>query len=223
MTQDRLVFIYNSLVQYYRESLVERRDGQTYLLLHELGLSDRTIRDFALGYAPDDIRSFISFAEKTGISVGELLETRKLENEEDQLMLIFSGRIMIPVFDANDDPVGFIGRRIDKNNGPVYFCQVPADMRLIGLHIAKETKKDYLILCEGIMDPMLFYEKGYDNVVGYSFDFNERRAETIKMITKRAIIVPGHDDFGKKLGQRVCELLRSAGVQSEFRDIASFS
>ena len=69
MTQEKLISINHQLVQYYIDCLGERRDEPAYLLLHELGLSDRTIHGYALGYAPDDLRSFISFAEKNGITV----------------------------------------------------------------------------------------------------------------------------------------------------------
>ena len=216
MIQERLVSINNQLVQYYKEKLVERRDGPVYLLLHKLGLSDLTIRDYQLGYAPDDLSGFISFAEKNGISVEELLEAGQLK-KEDQLKLLFSDRIMIPILDANDDPVGFCGRRIDKNESPVYLCKVPEDSRLIGLHIAKETKKDYLILCDGLIDPMLFYEKGYVNAVGY-YNFGEKQAETIGKYAKRVIVVPDHDSYGKNLGSKVCKLLHAVGVQADCKE-----
>jgi DNA primase len=36
---------------------------------------------------------------------------------------------------------------------------------LYGLHIARTTKKSYLLLCEGYMDVIALHQAGFDNAV----------------------------------------------------------
>ena len=84
-----------------------------------------------------------------------------------RLQDFFRGRILFPIFDAQGDPVGFGGRRLDGGDGPKYLnsgadAVYDKSRVLYGLNWAKAdvVNAGEVIVCEGYTDVIGFHEVG---------------------------------------------------------------
>jgi hypothetical protein len=85
-------------------------------LIKQRELSKETILKFRLGYAPDDWTALSSFLRKKGYTPAELSKAGLANiGGRSGLYDLFRGRVMFPVLDAQDRPVGFSGRVLQES------------------------------------------------------------------------------------------------------------
>lgn len=155
-----------------------------YLL--KRGLQNETIKQWRLGYAPDEWRALSDFLVGRGyqrieiIEAGLAVKSEKSQTPYDR----FRGRIIFPVFDLNSQVIGFGGRVFDENpNKPssqneviAKYLNIPnttlydKSRVLYGLNFGKMDvrKKDVCILTEGYMDVITSHQAGFVNTVAAS-------------------------------------------------------
>lgn len=80
--------------------------------LKDRGLSDTTIKEFRLGFAPNDWNALGTFLKNCGFSENETIEAGLAVRRNDGSGAYdrFRSRIMFPIFDLNGQIVGFTGR-----------------------------------------------------------------------------------------------------------------
>jgi DNA primase len=167
--------------KFFEKQLWESPTGQKALAyLKERGLEDATIKEFRLGYAPDDwhaLEQFLTrtYTRKTVARAG--LAVEKDGRQYDR----FRSRITFPIADINGQIVGFTGRvfsltPVSKEEEGAKYINTPQTLIydksrvLYGLHHAKVDIKsaDHCVLVEGNMDAIMSYQAGVKNVVATS-------------------------------------------------------
>src|SRR3989344_2041011 len=80
--------------------------------LQDRGVLTETIKDFRLGFAPNDWNALGTFLKNFGYSENEIVEAGLAikRNEGSGIYDRFRSRIMFPIFDLNGQVVGFTGR-----------------------------------------------------------------------------------------------------------------
>lgn len=166
--------------------------------LHDRGLTDGTIAEFRLGFAPQDweaLSKYIvscGYTEQEAVDAGLAIRRDESKGRGRGIYDRFRSRIMFPIFDISGQTVGFTGRIFESSpsgqegagdkpldqEGPVMAKYVNTPGTLIydksrvlyGLSKAKLDirKADACILVEGNMDALMSYQAGVRNVVASS-------------------------------------------------------
>ena len=154
---------------YYQLRQRRRKDG--------LRISDRT-EGFPRKPSVNsvlDIRTSISddlykYLKGKGYS-DELLRESGLFNVDERRGMYdkFWNRVIFPIMDVNNRVIGF-GGRVMGDGKPKYLNSPETKIfdksrNLYGLNVARTTRKNYLILCEGYMDVIAMHQAGFTNAV----------------------------------------------------------
>jgi len=152
--------------------------------LHERGLSEESIRNFHLGYAPESSRALSDFLQRE-FSAKEISDAGLAikkdsphdnggSNQYDR----FRSRIMFPIQDLNGQVVGFTGRVFGDSGSQeaAKYVNTPQtaiydkSRILYGLDKAKldVRRKNKCLVVEGNMDVILSHQAGAANTVASS-------------------------------------------------------
>lgn len=168
----RLYEAHKNAVQFYHLCLSRKPEALAYIK-ETRGFTPATIREWQLGYSPDDGTALYTFLKKRGFTEVELSKSGLITKRRGGWGDMFRGRIMIPLADSQGQVVGFTARLLkDDKNAPKYFNtpQTPIydkGRQVFGLHHAKEAirKQDVAVLVEGNLDVIASHQMGVTNVV----------------------------------------------------------
>ncbi len=182
------------------------------------GYSDKTIRRFGLGYAPDGFSALLKHLREKGYREDELLLAWLIRrNQKGNLYDSFRNRVMVPIIDVRGNVIAFGGRVLDDSK-PKYVNTGDTPVfkktnNLFALNIAKESGRQ-LILCEGYMDVIALHQAGFTNAVAaLGTSFTVDHANLIARYADEAILVFDSDEAGQKGASRAMGLLRRTGVR----------
>lgn len=87
--------------------------------LKDRGLHDDTIKEFCLGFAPDDWHALGKFLRDCGYKEKDIVDSGLALKREDgsEMYDRFRSRIIFPIADINDRIVGFTGRVFEETSG----------------------------------------------------------------------------------------------------------
>ncbi|MEL6135849.1 MAG: DNA primase [Cyanobacteria bacterium J06628_6] len=173
--REQLYEILTVTTKFYEHALFQS-DGQQALayLREQRQLSDETIREFQLGYAPDGWQPLygylveqkqypVSLVEKAGLIVPKKQGTGYYDR--------FRDRVMVPIHDTNGRMIGFGGRALGDAK-PKYLNSPETELfdkgkTLYRLNVAKGAiaKQDRAIVVEGYFDVIALHAAGLTNAV----------------------------------------------------------
>lgn len=189
----------------FQKVLNSKSGAQALKYLKERGLSDQTILEFQIGFAPS----------------GYLLSDYFKKNKVDQKMLNLSGnpekfhnRIIFPIEDNMTNIVGFTGRSLDDKIQPKYYntpetSVFKKSLILYGLSKARKaikTQKE-VIVTEGQMDVIASHQAGVKHIVASSGTaITESHLEILSRYGVDLIVAFDADEAGKKATYKIIEL-----------------
>ncbi len=158
----------------YQKNLINNKDVNNYLKTR--GISNETIKEFRIGYAPDAWRFIIeSLDEKDVLSAQNVGLVKILEDNRKYDR--FRKRIIFPIADTSGRIIGFSGRLFPDINsdGPKYLNSPETELFqkskvLYGFDKAKFhiKKNNFAILVEGQFDIVISHQYGFRNTVATS-------------------------------------------------------
>ncbi len=187
--------------------------------LKKRGISDSSIEQFGIGYAPNSWESLTKFLLKRGFSTQEIISCGLGVQSRNGCYDRFRGRITFPLIDGKDKLRGFSGRVLIPAE-PKYINtpQTPLFDKsnfLFGLNLAKgeiRNKKE-AILVEGEMDVIASHQAGFKNVVASKGTaLTEGQVELIKKYTENITLAFDMDLAGDSASRRGIELADKAGL-----------
>ena len=187
------------------------------------GLSDNTIRKYGLGYAPDSWNSLKYHMNGLGYNDLELVEASLLkQNEKGNIYDMFRNRAMFPVIDRYGRVIAFSGRQIaDDGFGGKYVNSsntlvFKKGNNIFSINFAKNTDKDYFILCEGQMDAVILNQAGFNNAVaGLGTAFTAEQARLMRSFVKDIVIAYDSDAAGDKAAAALINTLDKEGMSAK--------
>lgn len=196
--------------------------------LKKRGLTDESIAEFNLGYAPNSWDSLTKFLRKKGFSVAEIIESGLGVASKSGCYDRFRGRIIFPLIDTRDRTIGFAGRVIYQGE-PKYINtpQTPIFDKsnfLFGLNRAKSAVKlaDGVVLVEGEMDAILSYQVGIKNVVASKGTaLTAGQLDLIKKYTSNLSLGFDMDLAGDSASRRGIELADKIGLDIKVVELPS--
>ena len=120
---------------------------------------------------------------------------------------------------VNNRVIGF-GGRVMGDGKPKYLNSPETKIfdksrNLYGLNVARTTRKNYLILCEGYMDVISMHQAGFTNAVAsLGTALTSGHASLLKRYTQEVLLLYDSDDAGVRAALRAIPILREAGVTS---------
>jgi len=216
--KDRL-FKVNLLAAKFFKMKLWSKEGQDALeYLRNRGLSDQTIKDFKIGYAPSGYE-LVRYFEKYGFSENEA----GLAGNPQR----FRYRIIFPIFSIFGDVIGFSGRIFEKalpkdvSANPKYLNTPETSVFhkskvLYGLNLAKQTirQKKRAVVVEGQMDVTAAHEAGIEEVVATSGTaLTYDHLQILGRYTPNVIFAFDEDEAGQKTARQAAQMAYELGLE----------
>lgn len=173
--QDRLRLAMQKASAWYASNL-PRSAAHTYALSRKL--TEETIKDWGLGYAPDSWRALLEALSGEGFSVSELVAAglvKEADGKPGTYYDRFRNRLIFPIHDSVGRVVAFTGRALSSDDPAKYLNSPETELYhkselLFGLDRAKEAirTRRYALLVEGQMDVLHAHQAGFKNAVALS-------------------------------------------------------
>lgn len=193
-----------------------------YLL--ERGLSEESIRNFRLGYAPNGWDNISKFLIGRGFSLEEIEKTGLLVKKENGTGAYdrFRDRIMFPIMDIMGGVIGYSARVAPGGDETqAKYVNTPETIvyhkgkALYGLSHAKTEikKKNYVLLVEGNMDVIASVQAGIANTVAVSGTaLTGDQITMLKRYTENIAMLFDMDSAGQQAAQKSADLCLQKGV-----------
>lgn len=168
----RLYAAVETAAAFYHDRLRYAKPVFAYITA-ERGLTVETIREWQLGYAPDQWDGLLLHLRQHGFSDDESFEAGLVNKSgKGKLYDRFRHRMMIPIADAQGRLVGFGARALEKDTEPKYLNSPQSPIfdksaLLFGYAAAKDSvrRTGNLVIVEGYMDALQAHQAGISHVV----------------------------------------------------------
>jgi DNA primase len=219
--KDKFYSVLEQAVFFYQKKLSENKTAQDYL--KKRGITEETIKNFRIGFAPDEWRGLHDFLSGKNVFVTEMLSVGLVKKAEGQEKYYdrFRGRIMFPIADSSGRVVGFSGRiLVADDKAPKYLNSPETTLFnkseiLFGLDKAKKEirLRDYSILVEGQMDLVMMHQVGITNTVASSGTaLSVEHLTKLRRLSNRIIMSYDGDSAGFAASDRSGKLALSLGM-----------
>ncbi len=203
---------------YYSLRSAAGKPGMDYLEGRQL--SENTMKSFALGFAPKTPSDGLyRFLKSKDIS-DDLLRRSGLMNVDERRGTMYDkfwNRVIFPIMDTSDRIIGF-GGRVMGDGKPKYLNSPETKIfdksrNLYALNLARRTREDYLILCEGYMDVISMHQAGFTNAVAsLGTSLTPGHCALLARYTRNVILSYDSDNAGINAALRAIPMLRKAGI-----------
>ena len=193
------------------------QSGLDYLKKRQL--SDKTINTFGLGYAPQLTGDLYRMLKEKGYD-DELVKESGLFTYEKGIREKFWNRVIFPIMDINNKVIGF-GGRVMGDGKPKYLNSPETKLfdkskNLYGLNVARSSRKNNLIICEGYMDVISMHQAGFNQAVAsLGTALTPGHARLMKRYTDNVLITYDSDEAGVKAALRAIPILKDAGLSTK--------
>ena len=213
-----LLEINKQAAKYFYSLLRNERGKKAYEYFKNRELSDETMKKFGLGYSDQYSDDLYRYLKKLGYDDNILKESGLVSIDEargghDK----FWNRAMFPIMDVHNRVIGF-GGRVMGDGEPKYLNSPETKIfdksrNLYGLNIARSTRKNQLLLCEGYMDVIALHQAGFDNAVAsLGTALTSGHASLLKRYTKEVYLTYDSDGAGTKAALRAIPILKEVGI-----------
>ncbi len=207
--------------EYYQDQLGLPSAKGALDYLKQRGLSDATIKEFKIGYAPDGWENLQQYCKNKNISseilrkAGLSVKSDKGRNDYDR----FRNRITFPIFNERGNIVAF-GARIMTDSQPKYLNSPETTVYskssvLYGLNFAKTEirKAERVLIVEGYLDVIMPYQNEIKNIVATSGTaLTTRQVALLKKHTDTAVMIFDADQAGEAASLRGLDILIVNGL-----------
>lgn len=209
--------------EFYKKQL-DSPEGRNigYAYFKQRGLSDDTIREYGLGWAPTTRNAFASVAISEGYKEEYLIDTGLCVKYEDGFLKDrFFDRVMFPIHSQSGRVIAFGGRTLHKDKKIAKYVNSHESeiyekrKTLYGLYFAKNaiSKADKTLMVEGYLDVLSMHQKGIKNVVASSgTSLTEEQIRLIKRYSDNVTIMYDGDSAGIHAAIRGIDMVLREGM-----------
>lgn len=209
------------LTKFYHHLLKYAEDGKEALsYLKDRSISDETIQQFQLGFAPADSKFTTEFLEEKGFHLQFLVKAGLLSTSDNvHFNDIFRNRVIFPIKNHLGKTVAFGGRAIhgeqpkylnSKEHELFHKGQLFYNFDLAKNHIRKQNS---VIIFEGYMDVIQAYQAGIKNgVATLGTALSESQVKLIKRYVNQVTLCYDSDDAGLKAAYESAVMFQRNGT-----------
>ncbi len=216
--------------QFFAKALWETEQGKAVGLTYfkERGFSEETIKQFGLGFSPDQWDALtrealeqgyqLKYLEKTGLTI---VKEDTTQPDKKRSFDRFKGRVIFPIHSMSGRVLGFGGRILANNTRAAKYLNSPeSDIYhkskvLYGIHFAKQAiaREDTCYLVEGYTDVIQMYQRGIHNVVASSGTaLTPEQIRLINRLTQNITVLFDGDPAGLRASLRGIDLILEQGM-----------
>ena len=233
----KLYEVNETAAEYFHRILTSQREGEEgRRYLAQRGISEETIREHRLGFAPASWDSLVLYFQKKGVplnlaeTVGLILPRKEgaVAPGRPGYFDRFRRRVMFPIISEGGRILGFGGRIIEESKAegeipPPKYMNSPESpiytkgQTLYGLNSAKGfiREKGNALIVEGYMDLLSLYQAGFRNVVAsLGTALTSSQLSLLNRYAPEAILIFDGDESGQKATQRSLELFLQEGISA---------
>jgi DNA primase len=227
--QKRNLYEINNLAaKVFHHLLTKDRAGKDALnYLKKRGVSEKTIKEFQLGYAPLNFEFISGFLCQKGYKEADIvvsgLSLFRENRRKDSLPIFdrFRGRIMFPIFNPVGNIIAFSGRILKETiEAPKYINSPDTPLysksrNLFGLDKAKTKirKSGFVILVEGTMDVILSHQAGFENTVAsLGTSLTQEQVNNLARLSHRFLFAFDADEAGIMATRRGVDIALNQNV-----------
>ena len=228
--RERLYELLGRATTYYARYLWEGKEAagaRAYLIGR--GLSEETLREFRVGYAPSAWDRILLASRRAGFSDEELLAVGLAQRSQSRPGSIFDRfreRIMFPLADSRGRVLGFGARAMRENQRPKYLNTSENDLyhkgnQLFGIDLARgpASQAGRVLLVEGYTDVLALHQAGLRNAVGImGTALTEEQLRELERIARVLELCLDADGAGQEAMLRAARL--ASGRKLELRVVA---
>lgn len=203
--------------QYYMQCLKKSPTAINYL--KERKLSDETVEQFRIGYAPSG-NALYNYAKKVNFSLDILTEVGLIVKKDANYTDWFYNRIIFPIFSPSGKVIGFSGRTIEENIEPKYINTPESAIfkkreSLYGFFQAKSfLYKNIPILVEGNFDVLTLAQNGFKSTIApLGTALTPNQTSFLRRYSNKIYIAFDGDQAGKNATIRAIETLLSLDLE----------
>ena len=196
---------------FFTDMLLKTKDGkQSRDYVSNRLINDDSINKFRLGYAPNHWDSLVNKSKEWGVNIQVLEKAGLVITKQDKACYDrFRNRLMFPIFDSQNRPVGFGARALD-NSLPKYLNSPETPVfnkskTLYGINLAKESmiRNRKVLLMEGYTDVIMAHQYGIDwSIAVLGTALTREHVRLLKRYCDKAILVFDADTAGQKSSER---------------------
>lgn len=217
--------LHSAAQRLYQHILLNTTSGETALAyLHDKRqLSDAVIKQFGIGFAPDD-NVLLQYAKDQNIAP-DILQASELFITNDQGVMRdrFAGRILWPIKTARGQVVGFSGRALASDNTIKYMNSPESPFFTKGKILynfdrAKNQMRqtNTALVFEGFMDVISADMAGKTmGVATMGTALTPEHVQQLARVAQRILLVYDGDEAGQKAAKRAITLIRTHAQQVE--------
>ena len=228
--RERLYELLGRTTTYYSRYLWEAKEAagaRTYLIGR--GLTEETLREFRVGYAPSAWDRILLASRRAGFSDEELLAVGLAQRSQSRPGSIFDRfreRIMFPLADSRGRVLGFGARAMRENQRPKYLNTSENDLyhkgnQLFGIDLARgpASQAGRVLLVEGYTDVLALHQAGLRNAVGImGTALTEEQLRELERVARVLELCLDADGAGQEAMLRAARL--ASGRSLELRVVA---
>ncbi len=226
--KDAVYSINQTATDLYNYLLTKHKAGKAALdYLHARKISDLSIKNYQLGYAPEKGDIAVSFLLKKGFNTEVInLAGHSYSYSGGKMLDRFRGRVVFPIKDTQGRVLGFSARALGSRE-PKYLNSPDTlvfnkSKSLYGIDLAKSeiSKNKTAVLVEGNLDVISSYQTGVKNVVApLGTALTERQVEILRRFSDNLLIAFDTDFAGNAAARRGIELAEEAGFSVKVVDL----
>ncbi len=219
--KDRLRAVMSRASEWYAGHL---KGSPAYAYAEGRGLTEESIKNWGLGYAPDAWRDLLEALTAEGFAIEELLSAglvKEADGKPGTYYDRFRNRLMFPIRDASGRVVAFTGRSLSPDEQAKYLNSPETELYhksevLFGMDHAKEAvrTRGFAMLVEGQMDVLHAHQAGFENAIALSGTaLSDRHLALMKRYSDNLMLVLDADAAGLKATARSAELALRTGLR----------
>ncbi len=201
--------------KYYQFCLSKSRRVSEYVF-YKRNLNRKTVKEFRIGYAPQEGRALKKFLMSRGYAEKELNDAGLLNRFGGDM---FRGRMMVPFIDTTGGVIGYTARVLDKSE-PKYLNTQDTllfnkSRFIFGLAQAKDAirKNGFVVIVEGNMDVISSHQAGVKEAVATSGTaMTEQQLKALSRLTDDIRLAYDGDDAGVRAAERAIFMAGDLGI-----------
>lgn len=176
--RDRMIGLHADAARFFQHCLTVPAARRVREYVASRGMSDETVKEWGLGYAPPTWDALLKAMRRRGHSVQDLVRAGLAVARDDGAYDRFRDRLIFPIWDATGRVIAFGGRSLPPQPGaeeqqPKYLNSPETPLFhkgrvLYGLHRARRAMADTgrAVVVEGYVDVIACHEAGLTETVG---------------------------------------------------------
>lgn len=211
--------------RFFRQRLAENREVQRYLTAR--GLTEGTIEQFGLGYAPPGYEALLGWLKREKVALEDAERANLILKGEHGWRDRFVDRVIFPIYDVEGRPVAFGGRTLQPDGIPKYLnsAETPIFQKgktLYGLHLAKRAipRSGFAVAVEGYMDLIALHQVGIDNsIASLGTAITESHVGILQRYGNQLVMCYDGDGAGMRAATRNSSMFEAAGCDVRIAEL----